>query len=133
MEAGHFESVVYLRLWSGDVEGALQLATEKGELNDHLLSVAPMGTNLFAPRHASRLDRSVTSQQFVPLTPLSRVPGVEPSGGGLREAAVSAGAVPEGGVPPAVSQQAVRGRRAAALAQTLQVRPPSVRPSTLTS
>ncbi|XP_023262094.1 gem-associated protein 5 [Seriola lalandi dorsalis] len=42
MEAGHFESVVYLRLWSGDLEGALQLATEKGELNDHLLSVAPM-------------------------------------------------------------------------------------------
>ncbi|XP_044225520.1 gem-associated protein 5 [Thunnus albacares] len=42
VEAGHFESVVYLRLWSGDLEGALQLATEKGELNDHLLSVAPM-------------------------------------------------------------------------------------------
>lgn len=44
MEAGHFDSVVYLRLWSGDLEGALQLATERGELNDHLLSVAPMGT-----------------------------------------------------------------------------------------
>ena len=43
VEAGHFESVVYLRLWSGDLEGALQLATEKGELNDHLLSLAPMG------------------------------------------------------------------------------------------
>lgn len=43
MEAGHFDSVVYLRLWSGDLEGALQLATEKGELNDHLLSIAPMG------------------------------------------------------------------------------------------
>ncbi|KAM9846720.1 gem-associated protein 5 [Aulostomus maculatus] len=42
VEAGHFESVVYLRLWSGDLEGALQLATEKGELTDHLLSVAPM-------------------------------------------------------------------------------------------
>uniref|UniRef100_A0A673CB35 Gem (nuclear organelle) associated protein 5 n=1 Tax=Sphaeramia orbicularis TaxID=375764 RepID=A0A673CB35_9TELE len=42
MEAGHFDSVVYLRLWSGDLQGALQLATEKGELNDHLLSVAPM-------------------------------------------------------------------------------------------
>lgn len=42
VEAGHFESVVYLRLWSGDLEGALQLATEKGELNDHLLSLAPM-------------------------------------------------------------------------------------------
>lgn len=43
MEAGHYDSIVYLRLWSGDLEGALQLATEKGELNDHLLSVAPMG------------------------------------------------------------------------------------------
>ncbi|XP_008274681.1 gem-associated protein 5 [Stegastes partitus] len=42
VEAGHFDSVVYLRLWSGDLEGALQLATEKGELSDHLLSVAPM-------------------------------------------------------------------------------------------
>ncbi|XP_034539640.1 gem-associated protein 5 [Notolabrus celidotus] len=42
VEAGHYDSVVYLRLWSGDLEGALQLATEKGELNDHLLSIAPM-------------------------------------------------------------------------------------------
>ncbi|XP_054610179.1 gem-associated protein 5 isoform X2 [Dunckerocampus dactyliophorus] len=43
VESGHFESVVYLRLWSGDLEGALQLAAERGELNDHLLSMAPMG------------------------------------------------------------------------------------------
>ncbi|XP_040907522.1 gem-associated protein 5 [Toxotes jaculatrix] len=42
VEAGHCETVVYLRLWSGDLQGALQLATEKGELNDHLLSIAPM-------------------------------------------------------------------------------------------
>ncbi|KAG7217173.1 hypothetical protein INR49_027714 [Caranx melampygus] len=42
VEAGHYDSVVYLRLWSGDLEGALQLATEKGELSDHLLSIAPM-------------------------------------------------------------------------------------------
>uniref|UniRef100_A0A3B5MNQ1 Gem (nuclear organelle) associated protein 5 n=1 Tax=Xiphophorus couchianus TaxID=32473 RepID=A0A3B5MNQ1_9TELE len=42
MEAGHYDSVVYLRLWSGDLQGALQLATERGELNDHLLSIAPM-------------------------------------------------------------------------------------------
>ncbi|XP_070839743.1 gem-associated protein 5 [Chaetodon trifascialis] len=42
VEAGHFDSVVYLRLWSGDLQGALQLATERGELNDHLLSIAPM-------------------------------------------------------------------------------------------
>ncbi|TKS83312.1 Gem-associated protein 5 [Collichthys lucidus] len=42
VEAGHYDSVVYLRLWTGDLEGALRLATEKGELNDHLLSIAPM-------------------------------------------------------------------------------------------
>ncbi|XP_071370684.1 gem-associated protein 5-like [Centroberyx affinis] len=42
VEAGHCDSVIYLRLWSGDLEGALQAATERGELSDHLLSVAPM-------------------------------------------------------------------------------------------
>ncbi|XP_016533741.1 gem-associated protein 5 isoform X2 [Poecilia formosa] len=42
VEAGHYDSVVYLRLWSGDLQGALQLATERGELSDHLLSIAPM-------------------------------------------------------------------------------------------
>ncbi|XP_056140464.1 gem-associated protein 5 [Lampris incognitus] len=42
VEAGHYDSVIYLRLWSGDLEGALQVATERGELSDHLLSVAPM-------------------------------------------------------------------------------------------
>ncbi|KAM9498741.1 gem-associated protein 5 isoform 1-T2 [Salvelinus alpinus] len=42
VEAGHYESAVYLRLWKGDIAGALQVATEKGELSDHLLSVAPM-------------------------------------------------------------------------------------------
>uniref|UniRef100_A0A7N8WQZ1 Gem (nuclear organelle) associated protein 5 n=1 Tax=Mastacembelus armatus TaxID=205130 RepID=A0A7N8WQZ1_9TELE len=42
MEAGHYDSVVYLQLWTGDLEGALQLATEKGELSDHLLTIAPM-------------------------------------------------------------------------------------------
>lgn len=51
LEAGHFDSVMYLRLWSGDLEGALQLATERGELNDHLLSVAPMGTAPFSLSH----------------------------------------------------------------------------------
>lgn len=56
LEAGHFDSVTYLRLWSGDLEGALQLATERGELNDHLLSIAPMGTAATtAPSHDSHL------------------------------------------------------------------------------
>ncbi|XP_024921222.1 gem-associated protein 5 isoform X2 [Cynoglossus semilaevis] len=42
LEAGHFDCVVYLRLWSGDLQGALQLAADRGELSDHLLSLAPM-------------------------------------------------------------------------------------------
>ncbi|KAF7697383.1 gem-associated protein 5 [Silurus meridionalis] len=42
LEAGHYESMMYLRLWKGDLIGALQLATEKGQLTDHLLSLAPM-------------------------------------------------------------------------------------------
>ncbi|XP_011609486.2 gem-associated protein 5 [Takifugu rubripes] len=42
LEAGHYDSVTYLRLWTGDLEGALQQASERGELNDHLLSLAPM-------------------------------------------------------------------------------------------
>uniref|UniRef100_A0A8B9H774 Gem (nuclear organelle) associated protein 5 n=1 Tax=Astyanax mexicanus TaxID=7994 RepID=A0A8B9H774_ASTMX len=42
VEAGHYDSVTYLRLWKGDLTGALQMATEKGELTDHLLSLAPM-------------------------------------------------------------------------------------------
>lgn len=43
MEAGHYDSMVYLRLWKGDVIGAINVAVEKGELTDHLLSLAPMG------------------------------------------------------------------------------------------
>ncbi|CAM4671194.1 unnamed protein product [Leuciscus chuanchicus] len=42
MEAGHYDSMVYLRLWKGDVIGAINVAVEKGELTDHLLSLAPM-------------------------------------------------------------------------------------------
>lgn len=125
IEAGHYESVVYLRLWSGDLEGALQHATEKGELNDHLLSIAPMGKQ---PLDLSQKRNKHVRGGFVSIHNLccgsspSRVHGVERRGGRLRQAAVSAGAVPEGSVPPAVPQQAVRGRRPAALSQALQVR-----------
>ncbi|KAB5548648.1 hypothetical protein PHYPO_G00058010 [Pangasianodon hypophthalmus] len=42
VDAGHYDSMMYLRLWKGDLIGALQLATEKGQLTDHLLSLAPM-------------------------------------------------------------------------------------------
>lgn len=48
MEAGHVDTAAYVRLWSGDLQGALQLAAEKGELNDHLLSLAPMGNDSFS-------------------------------------------------------------------------------------
>lgn len=47
VEAGHYDSVMYLRLWKGDLIGALHMATEKGELTDHLLSLAPMGKTPF--------------------------------------------------------------------------------------
>ncbi|GAA6072079.1 gem-associated protein 5, partial [Tachysurus ichikawai] len=42
LDAGHYDSMMYLRLWKGDLTGALQLASEKGQLTDHLLSLAPM-------------------------------------------------------------------------------------------
>ncbi|XP_060746757.1 gem-associated protein 5 isoform X2 [Tachysurus vachellii] len=42
LDAGHYDSVMYLRLWKGDLTGALQLASDKGLLTDHLLSLAPM-------------------------------------------------------------------------------------------
>ncbi|XP_077448071.1 gem-associated protein 5 isoform X2 [Stigmatopora argus] len=41
VQSGHMESAFYLRLWSGDLEGALQLAAERGELTDHLVAMAP--------------------------------------------------------------------------------------------
>ncbi|KAG9351942.1 hypothetical protein JZ751_023193 [Albula glossodonta] len=43
MDAGHYDSAIYLLLWKGDIAGALQMATEKGELTDHLVSISPMG------------------------------------------------------------------------------------------
>ncbi|XP_036380032.1 gem-associated protein 5 [Megalops cyprinoides] len=42
IEGGHYDSAVYLLLWKGDIAGALKMATEKGELTDHLVSIAPM-------------------------------------------------------------------------------------------
>ncbi|XP_061104409.1 gem-associated protein 5 isoform X4 [Conger conger] len=41
-EGGHYECAVYLSLWRGDITGALQAATQRGELTDHLVSIAPM-------------------------------------------------------------------------------------------
>ncbi|KAF1378166.1 hypothetical protein PFLUV_G00187570 [Perca fluviatilis] len=63
VEAGHFDSVVYLRLWSGDLQGALQLATERGELNDHLLSLAPMAGFEVWSRTAEALARQLCLQE----------------------------------------------------------------------
>ncbi|XP_048853566.1 gem-associated protein 5 isoform X1 [Brienomyrus brachyistius] len=42
VEGGHYDSAIYLLLWKGDIAGALQLATDRGELTDHLVSMAPM-------------------------------------------------------------------------------------------
>uniref|UniRef100_A0A3B4BK56 Uncharacterized protein n=1 Tax=Periophthalmus magnuspinnatus TaxID=409849 RepID=A0A3B4BK56_9GOBI len=66
LEAGHFESAVYLRLWSGDLQGALQLATEKGELSDHLLSLAPMaGFCVWSAAVDSYVKQLCLQEQFV--------------------------------------------------------------------
>nr|XP_014342172.1 PREDICTED: gem-associated protein 5 [Latimeria chalumnae] len=42
IEAGHPESFHYLKLWKGDLTGALQSATERGELSDQLVAVSSM-------------------------------------------------------------------------------------------
>ncbi|KAL2094789.1 hypothetical protein ACEWY4_009508 [Coilia grayii] len=42
LEGGHYESMFTLRLWRGQEVEALKLAMEKGELNDHLIAMAPM-------------------------------------------------------------------------------------------
>ncbi|XP_078062482.1 gem-associated protein 5 isoform X2 [Mustelus asterias] len=42
LEAGHPEICYQLMLWKGDVRGALEMATERGELNDTLVAMAPM-------------------------------------------------------------------------------------------
>lgn len=60
MEAGHYDSMVYLRLWKGDLTGALQLATEKGQLTDHLLSLAPMGKRSVFPYGCGFCSHRVT-------------------------------------------------------------------------
>lgn len=66
MEAGHYDSVVYLRLWSGDLEGALQLATERGELNDHLLSIAPMaGFNVWSQTVEAFVKQLCLQEQYL--------------------------------------------------------------------
>lgn len=76
MEAGHHDSVTYLRLWGGDLQGALQLAAEKGELNDHLLSIAPMGARGAFFSFASISNTPLMTQQcnasLFPFQPVSR-------------------------------------------------------------
>ncbi|XP_038652180.1 gem-associated protein 5, partial [Scyliorhinus canicula] len=42
LEAGHPEICYQLMLWKGDVRGALEMATERRELNDTLVAMAPM-------------------------------------------------------------------------------------------
>lgn len=125
MEAGHYESMMYLRLWKGDLPGALQLATEKGQLNDHLVSLAPMGQCSFSHSHTHRpypvdslciivplfivqtlsrpasVSRVSDWNSFFP-GPSSWFSGVGQDSRGLREAAVYAGAVPQSRLAPRV-------------------------------
>ncbi|XP_066446558.1 gem-associated protein 5 [Eleutherodactylus coqui] len=42
LESGHSELQHQIMLWKGDLQGALQLAAERGELTDQLLALAPV-------------------------------------------------------------------------------------------
>ncbi|XP_026855963.2 gem-associated protein 5 isoform X3 [Electrophorus electricus] len=66
VEAGHYDSMMYLRLWKGDLIGALNLATEKGELTDHLVSLAPMaGYQVWAKTVESYVKQLCMQEQFL--------------------------------------------------------------------
>ncbi|KAK9955780.1 hypothetical protein ABG768_015633 [Culter alburnus] len=66
MEAGHYDSMVYLRLWKGDLIGAINLAVEKGELTDHLLSLAPMaGYQVWARTVEAYVKQLCHHEQFL--------------------------------------------------------------------
>ncbi|XP_067279669.1 gem-associated protein 5 isoform X2 [Pseudorasbora parva] len=66
MEAGHYDSLVYLRLWKGDLIGAINLAVEKGELTDHLLSLAPMaGYQVWARTVEAYVKQLCLQEQFL--------------------------------------------------------------------
>uniref|UniRef100_A0A673FRI5 Gem-associated protein 5-like n=1 Tax=Sinocyclocheilus rhinocerous TaxID=307959 RepID=A0A673FRI5_9TELE len=66
VEAGHYDSMVYLRLWKGDLIGAINLAVEKGELTDHLLSLAPMaGYQVWARTVEAYVKQLCQHEQFL--------------------------------------------------------------------
>uniref|UniRef100_A0AAY4ECC5 Anaphase-promoting complex subunit 4 WD40 domain-containing protein n=1 Tax=Denticeps clupeoides TaxID=299321 RepID=A0AAY4ECC5_9TELE len=66
IDAGHYDSVVYLRLWKGDIAGALKIATEKGELTDHLISVAPMaGYQVWAQAVEAYVKQLCLQEQYL--------------------------------------------------------------------
>uniref|UniRef100_A0A672QUK4 Gem nuclear organelle associated protein 5 n=1 Tax=Sinocyclocheilus grahami TaxID=75366 RepID=A0A672QUK4_SINGR len=66
VEAGHYDSMVYLRLWKGDLIGAINLAAEKGELTDHLLSLAPMaGYQVWARTVEAYVKQLCHHEQFL--------------------------------------------------------------------
>ncbi|XP_072517898.1 gem-associated protein 5 [Salminus brasiliensis] len=66
VEAGHYDSVTYLRLWKGDLIGALHMATEKGELTDHLLSLAPMaGYQVWSRTVEAYVKQLCMQEQFI--------------------------------------------------------------------
>uniref|UniRef100_A0A671S1B4 Gem-associated protein 5-like n=1 Tax=Sinocyclocheilus anshuiensis TaxID=1608454 RepID=A0A671S1B4_9TELE len=66
VEAGHYDSMVYLRLWKGDPIGAINLAAEKGELTDHLLSLAPVaGYQVWARTVEAYVKQLCHHEQFL--------------------------------------------------------------------
>ncbi|XP_069051438.1 gem-associated protein 5 isoform X2 [Lepisosteus oculatus] len=66
VEAGHCDAAVCLLLWKGDIAGALQLATEKGELTEHLVSVAPMaGYQVWSRTVEAFVKQLCFQEQFV--------------------------------------------------------------------
>ncbi|XP_066572558.1 gem-associated protein 5 isoform X1 [Amia ocellicauda] len=66
IEGGHYDSAIYLLLWKGDITGALQMATEKGELTDHLVSIAPMaGYQVWSRTVEAFVKQLCFQEQFV--------------------------------------------------------------------
>ncbi|KAG2456186.1 gem-associated protein 5 isoform X1 [Polypterus senegalus] len=66
IEGGHFDSLFYLLLWKGDLAGALQIATEKGELTDHLVAISSMaGYQVWARTVEAFVKQLCFQEQFV--------------------------------------------------------------------
>ncbi|XP_043560145.1 gem-associated protein 5 [Chiloscyllium plagiosum] len=63
LEAGHSEICYQLMLWKGDIGGALELATERGELNDTLVAMAPMAGHTVWVRTVEAFSKQLCFQE----------------------------------------------------------------------